>query len=952
VSAEYPEDATDSETDDEVSLDGPSPAPDPGLVQDRLFQNLAPGVRLSQARQFRAGVELDDRRPDGRHWGLRTWFQLWCSHARPGWLDPLGGPWGLMRLEDNLRRFQGDQGSLKPLLELLEELTAQGVSPSAFLRYAVLARIQTDYDWRSWERLHGGALAVLARTVVRLRGKPPFNKPLGGSRRINPEVVLVKYSLRPLARLPQMQLEDHVLMDAYVAAWKKTRLDHPMAVFFFRRNVFPFLYAQSGRIDLVQLTALLESLPPIEDAFRMRYPEVHYDGAFQTQADRILIYGTDVDDALARRRRQGMSDFALIQELRLYLRILARLLTQESAIFLAGFMAQVIQDAAGTDLGSGLERLLDLIGAAEGIQVYEWHVRRLRDLPEGQREAYLELLRLHGGIDPEYRRAEDIFRDPAEGFGDQDSLEAALGLAPTPSGRRSAQNIVDDYVDLHPPLREEYETWRQEIFDGKDRSWGPQKFPGLDSAGPALHRALVRATLKGVGGPSSRFKSESYRELWEKFGKATAPPSFEARQTLVLDELQPPKPSGDPEIRKVLKLDFLASHWLRLQGPGLAPDAAAPAFLRQSLEFREASSSLLTRSQDPELTPQERSKLHEQSELVRAKAENLERVMEVFPRLAPELQRLTALIVGAHALGNPEAMTGILLGPYQLHPLYRDRLRFLQADLRIEIITLDQLGWLVNLWETVAELVRNDSGLHKALRSRGQVEDLISPYLLTKRKELSWDALDAAVKTISQLNRLKGERSKWQTLWERSARSTSQSKNYLLAASKAPLDCYYGDMGGTCLSLYPKMILHPGFHVLRLFDGESKQIVGEAVLFLNRKPVQSYDPSRPVWFLFAINPLPSIMKTLGTGQQLEVYLGFRSLALRISRSMRLPLLLPGLYQWGILSNDGQFMRMICDYEIHQGSRPVHDALGFSLYYEESCYAKALVIDDGVKPEFV
>jgi len=879
-----------------------------------------------QARRFRAGVDLDAKRPPDRHWGLEGWYRDWCAHSKPGWLDPLGGDWGLMRLEDNLRKFQGDQQVLRPIIALLRRLTREGVSPAAFLRYAVLSRVGFDYDWRSWDRLHGRALEAMTEAVIRLRTSAPFDKPLGGTRQINPEVVLVKYSLRPLARMPVSQLEDGNQMDAYVEAWQKLKLDHPMVVFFLRRNVFPFLYAQSGRIDVVQLTGLVRALPALEEAFRQRYPEALYGEAFQKQADGILIYGSDPEEALRIRRDRGMSDYALVQELRLFLRVLGRLLARESGLFLAGFLSKTIQESAGTDLGFRLERLLDLIGPAEGIRVYEWHVRRLRDKPDSQQENYLALIEANGGIDPEYRRAGDVFHDLPED---------SVGV--------SARRAVEQHLEAHPELVDEVATWREDIFAGRDRGWGPQKFPGLDAAGEDFHHNLLRWTIRGLGTAFSRVKSSSYQDLWTRYAGASRAPSFEVRKELVLAMSAPPTPSGDPEIRRSLHLEFLVDHWNRLREPGQAPDAAAALFLRQSLLDREAADRLLTQSQDPDLTAAEKTKLGAQADRVRTKAETLEKVMEVYPKLTADLQRLTAVIVGAQALKHPEVLVPLLLAPYRDLPEFRDRLAFLEADLRMEIVTLDQLGWVQNLWDAVFALVRQDRGFQRAFRNATQVEDVLEPYLLTRKKSVSWEALDAAVRVLAQYTRLTGERSKWQTLWEKRSAVSAQRRTYVAVASKAPLDAYYGDMGGICLSEQPKAILHPGFHVLRLFD-DAKQIVGEAVLVLNRRPIVSHDPAHPVWFLFAVNPLRSVLRTFGSEQQLEFYLTFRALARQIAGATGFPLALPGYRCPGILSNDGHLAELIRSWELSRGGRPVADAYGFALHYGEEAYAQALVLN--------
>jgi hypothetical protein len=78
-------------------------------------------------------------------------------------------------------------------------------------------------------------------------------------------VVLVRYVGCPIAPNPLARLGDADALGAYTKARQKISLSNSLGVHFMRQNILHFIYAMSGKINLIQL-------PEIESTFASAFP--------------------------------------------------------------------------------------------------------------------------------------------------------------------------------------------------------------------------------------------------------------------------------------------------------------------------------------------------------------------------------------------------------------------------------------------------------------------------------------------------------------------------------------------------------------------------------------------------------------------------------------------------------------------------------------------------------
>jgi hypothetical protein len=273
----------------------------------------------------------------------------------------------------------------------------------------------------------------------------------------------------------------------------------------------------------------------------------------------------------------------------------------------------------------------------------------------------------------------------------------------------------------------------------------------------------------------------------------------------------------------------------------------------------------------------------------------------------------------------------------------------LQDDISVDVLSYQQFDYLLNLLETLFFTLREDQEIIDLLEGDTVLQEMLGPYLITKKKEVTLDALDAAAKKMTGYAGMQAERAKWQGILNKMKQKDEKYFHSMeIYTSKTFMDSFYGDMGGICLSQYPQQILHPGFFVQRLTDNTEKQIVGMSILCLSSGGFFSHEVSAQSYFqAFAFNPLASLLKHFSAEQQLYLYLQFRLNMEKAARMTNMPILLSGVdTPWGLISNNAYFGDLIREYEYGKTTaKKVLNAKGLSLYYKKENYAVALVIID-------
>lgn len=127
-----------------------------------------------------------------------------------------------------------------------------------------------------------------------------------------------------------------------------------------------------------------------------------------------------------------------------------------------------------------------------------------------------------------------------------------------------------------------------------------------------------------------------------------------------------------------------------------------------------------------------------------------------------------------------------------------------------------------------------------------------------------------------------------------------------------------------------------------------KYQVGMSVLYLSSNGFGSNEiKATNYWHAFAFNPLFSFLRNCTAEQAKFLYLQFRLNLEKVSLLTKLPVVLSGIEsKGGLISNSGFFDNLIRSYELTKTTAvKVYNARGFSVYYNQDEFAKALVIID-------
>jgi hypothetical protein len=335
------------------------------------------------------------------------------------------------------------------------------------------------------------------------------------------------------------------------------------------------------------------------------------------------------------------------------------------------------------------------------------------------------------------------------------------------------------------------------------------------------------------------------------------------------------------------------------------------------------------------------------------KKQHYTKVIEQFDALDDEQKFITSLVLaGAAGMTDEQfssTVTALLLQRYKHLESIASRLNFLLEDISVDVISYQQFTFLLNFLETLFFVLREDSQVAGLLEEDTVLQEILEPYIITKNKRITIDALDAAAKKMTGYAALQAERAKWQgiivSMEEKNEKYFHSMEIY---TSKTFIDSHYGDMGGICLSSQPDQILRPGFYIQRLADLTDRQIIGMSILYLSTGGFSS-PQVRAVnyWQAFAFNPLSSVLSHFTTEQQLFLYLQYRLNMEKAAWMTKLPVVLSGVdTMWGLISNNEHFGNLIRSYEAAKPTaKKVHNAKGLSVYYGSLEFANALVIID-------
>jgi hypothetical protein len=925
-------------------------------------------VRYKQGSPFLAAVEMDLDRKDPIN--LKDFYLAWVTNGERNWLNPYKG---IAHLREILHKFIGKETVLKPFVALLTRLAEAKISPASFSEYVMLPRMKDDNNWRKWEENHLEALGIIANLIIAAKQKPPFNRENieAGHFSLSRDIVLVRYIGRPIAEYKTAQLRDSELLGDYVKAWEKISLKNSLSIYFMRRNVLHFVYAMSGRLDLLQLVALIEQLPAIEKAFAAAFPE---GGKHSDKAEGVNLFEYDIGGEIHKRKKSGYLAYDFTAEVNAYLEVIKNLLEKNTGVYLCTYYATLFRRYKDPVLARTIARLVKALDDRGGMHIYKWHTKKLVSYRKTDHTAYVEMIEACRGCDPEYPRAERIFRD---------ADIVRVGEKKIPLGE-----LFQAYLAEHPEKAPLAEKFRKDMVEGKDRAWDEAFLRELDAFGEDMHLPLLHYAMPGVGTGFSYFgfgKSKNFQGMWRQYGGALEHkvPTGAIKFEIPIKEVGQTTAEKENAARDQVNLVPVEKVWntlndedaigvenarqyintwsLELNGP-IENAFTEKAALEQTLNENESAEEKLGEAEIKKLN-KEIGKKGKALEMLRKKKQQFELILTEFDNLSADEKFILIIVLAGSEGGKDEAFAAyalrLILLRYAEDERIASRLEFLKDDVSIDVLTYAQLTWLLNLLETMFVLLRDDETVKAAAEASELLPKLLSPYIITRKKEISADSIDAAAKKAAGYAPMQAERAKWQGLLEDAASGEKKDKNIHrmgLYLSKTPADIYYGDMGGICLSAHPEQILRPGFFNLRLVDLSEGKIVGMAVLFLSAMWFHTQvtsgwgergQDSRHFWQAFAFNPLNSFLRNFSEQKQLFLYLQFRLALEKIAWNTKLPVLISGIGSSHlIVSNQGDFAGLIKKYELAKPTAiKTNSAKGVSVVYSEEAFADALVIID-------
>jgi len=933
---------------------------------------------------FLASVNIDLKRRQPI--GLLKLFNVWLELGNKYWLNPLDKDNGLGVLEENLFKFQGDVQVLSPFITLLVKVAHNGISPRSFIEYVMLPRMYQDYNWRKWRDSHLEALNIIADLINSIKERPPFNKEhLGsGKTRLARDIVLVRYIGRPLAQFQLPQLRDSAMLENYIEAWQKISLQDPLCLFFMRNNALHFIYAMSGKIDLVQIVAIIEQLPAIEQSFTTAFPN----GITKLENIQSMnLYDYDIENTMLARRQRGFHNLDFITEIKAYFNIVKALLEKPTGVYLCAYYASLLKRYKDPDIAEYISHLVRIVNDRGGMHIYKWHTKKLlAKKNKNNIRLYLDFLETHNGCDPEYPRIDHLFRDEQqerENVGVED-LIAQFNLGRHFSGKStnnvSYKQLLNAYIEEHPDTAELITNFQQQLLKGSDRQWTHEHIDQLDSLSTPqknLHLPLLRSVIRGIGSLYSMpNKSFRFAELYEKYGSVHSQMNIKTRTDFVMPVKEIDLSSSDQDAiaRKSINLTSVEKVWTYFSSTDPLSINNTLAYINKwTMELDEPlekafnekislESVLKETSTEDEITKKTEKEIIKHDKTISAlqqKKQQYTAIMDEFNSLDDDQKFILALILSGTEGKNDGEFSGyacrLLLQRYKELEIISSRINFLQDDISVDVLSYRQFTYFLNLLETLFYALSEDKKISSLLEKEDDEEEdnilqeILEPYLITKKKEITLEALDAAAKKMIDYASMQAERAKWQGILDKlEQKDKKYFHNMEIYTSKTFIDSYYGDMGGICLSGFPSQILRPGFFVQRLADNTEGQIIGMSILYLSNGGYDTHkDRTKNFWHAFAFNPLSSVLKHYSQEQQLFLYLQFRLNMEKTALMTKLPVVLSGIEtSHGLISNNGYFGNMIREYE-HSKSTAIrtYNAKGLSIYYNEDAYANALVIID-------
>jgi len=917
------------------------------------------GVSLKQILPFRALAEIDEDRKDKI--GLKELFLSYCENCNYSWLSP-GKPFGV--LEETLRKFQGDRKVLIPIVSLLTEISRSSLSPAAFLRYVILPRLKWDQNWRNWEKNHYSHFREIQRILLEIQKCPQFEKQtIGGeSMHLARDIVLVKYIGLPLANLEPKIVSNLDFSQNYISHWSEIQFQNILFFQLLKQSILPFLFHFSGKLEGFQIFAILENLPQLEKTLQEFYPDSIYNWQYLPN---FFLYERNFHHGKEERLQKGFKILDFFTEIKGYLIALRKALETRAGVSLAEYITKQIIWRKNPKLPEQLCELILLLPNQGGLHAYKWHVRRMTKVNSKERETFLSQVQSNNGFHPEFRPPFWFYEREGKEF-DEEELEdlgRELGLDEFMDSQKNSLSpriLLQAYYSKNPENKELLETVRKAILEAKDRELTQDMISKVDEIHSKMHRLLLRTTIRGIAKYFSSWKSDSFKELWDTYRPVHSQPNISLSYNFRMMDTTSADSDRllEEKIRKSIHLDLFSLILQYLDSKTESSFSEFTAILGEELiTLRRARENIEERmqsilSEETETNSHKLSSLEKSLKAMDSKKESILQILENSSDWSLEMKVVTAIFYASHnwevatpGMGNVYTM---ILSFLKNQEEIQNRLYDLLSDIHIKNLQFYQVEALYSFLSFVSLSFQNLPNVQKLWEEKeyhkfSNFFEILSKYSSIKRNNIQASALDACLKKLFQLGKISREKSKWLDFIKKSE-SEPTYKYYTITSNKGFIDAYFGDMGGICLSYWPRNILRPNLTNFRMVDLNENRIIGMFLLAHSKEQIKSRKIT-DFYSAFAINPLFSALLKWSTKEKVFFYLNVRLVLEKIAILTGKPIFLAGRNTYGLLSEGLDYAYLINNLESSLQSPKVDNAYSIDIYYDKEAYAQAIYIVD-------
>lgn len=916
------------------------------------------GISKKQVKSFRALLDIDEHRKEPI--GLKSLYFAYCENGNRTWLSPTKG---IGAIESALRRYNGSQMVLKPIIDLLVQLAISGISPAAFLRFVIIPRLQTDLNWRKWEKEQYPIFQRIGDVLIEIRQSQNFSNEIikCGYHSLARDILIPKYIGKPLSRLEKKMIQSESFLNEYKEAWVKVDFQNLLFFSFLKRNVLPFLLHFSHKFDSIRILSIVNELPSLSTEFSLNYSDEIYEWKNLPQ---INLYPVNFFHGIEDRELLGFKFIDYHIELTQFMIALKGFIKTKAGIFLAEKYTRFVLIKKDPKFSMQMTKLINLLPDHGGVFCYQWHLGKFLSLRTEEAVTFLKEVEENGHWHPDYIEPSFTFDSfDIDQFNDSsidqlsklaEQLDLSEEWFPFIKKGGSSGDLLNLFYKKYPKHKKRLKVLKDEILIGKDRLWTIDKPKYFDELSPSFYKLFLRNLIPGYYTYLNR--NEGFAKEFTDYSKTSS--QFNLKQSISFQwqdhKLKKSNKNEEEIIRKSINIQMiqyiLASlDWDSEDDTSQFLPILGNALNQLSKVLQDKKNELLTENGSNEKLNVEKS-----ISAMEKKIFQLNSVMQSFLSWSLE-KKIVFIIFYASKEAKPgdrlyHLTMNLIFTNLKLESQFEQERQFIIGDIIPENLQLKQLDYLIAFGLGVVDAIRKSESICNSFSNDDQnFIEILTPFSSLNKQSVSLGALEAALKKFFQIGKLISEKSKWIELI-RTKSDKPNHKTFRIFSSKSFLDSNFGHMGGLCIADRKKEILRPNLWNFRIVEEEDRKIKGAILMTYTNRKYSGLSKSG-YFSAFAINPKMSLTLQWSRYEKIRFYMMIRYLFEKITKATGKPVLLAGIETHGLLSEGSDFAEIIISVERSFKSRRVSDAFSLTdFHYVPSCFAKAYVAVDPNDPD--